>query len=28
MEMYNKSLDCRECHDHPDNCKTDESCGV
>ena len=24
MEMYNKSLDCRDCHDHPDFCKTDE----
>ena len=24
MEMYNKSLDCRECHDHPDNCKIEE----
>ena len=23
MEMYNKSLDCRDCHDHPDFCNTE-----
>ncbi len=28
MEMYNKSLECRDCHEHPDNCKTSDPCDV